>query len=72
MLWARQASKHQMYLLISPEQLLSDALQTASKADVIVAVLGEPAAWSGEASSLTDIGIQKAQQDASESSCFDR
>jgi beta-glucosidase len=47
---------------ISPELLLSDALQTASKADVIVAVLGEPAAWSGEASSLTDIGIQKAQQ----------
>ena len=46
----------------SPEQLLKEALQTAEKADVIVAVLGEPSAWSGEASSMSDIGIQKVQQ----------
>jgi len=46
----------------SPEQLLKEALQTAKKADVIVAVLGEPSAWSGEASSMSDIGIQKVQQ----------
>jgi len=44
------------------EQLLNEAIQTAKQADVIVAVLGEPAAWSGEASSMTDIGIQKVQQ----------
>lgn len=44
------------------EQLLNEALQTAKQADVIVTVLGEPAAWSGEASSMTDIGIQKVQQ----------
>jgi len=46
----------------SPEQLLKEALQTAEKADVIVAVLGESTAWSGEASSMSDIGIQKVQQ----------
>lgn len=45
------------------EQLLKEALQTAAGADVVVAVLGEPAAWSGEASSLTEIGLQQVQQD---------
>ena len=49
--------------MLSTEQLLNDALQAAKKADVVVAVLGEPAAWSGEASSLSDIGIQKVQKD---------
>jgi beta-glucosidase len=44
------------------EQLLNEALQTAARADVVVAVLGESVAWSGEASSLTDIGLQKVQQ----------
>ncbi len=44
-------------------QLLDEALQVAGKADVVVAVLGEPSAWSGEASSMTDIGLQKVQQD---------
>lgn len=48
--------------VLSAGQLLDEALKTADKADVIIAVLGEPAAWSGEASSLTDIGIQKVQQ----------
>ncbi len=48
---------------VSPEQLLKDALQTAGRADVIVAVLGEPSSWSGEASSMSDIGLQKVQQD---------
>ena len=48
--------------VLSAGELLDEALQTADKADVIVVVLGEPAAWSGEASSLTDIGIQKVQQ----------
>jgi beta-glucosidase len=48
--------------VLSSEQLLKEALQTADKADVIVAVLGESCSWSGEASSMTDIGIQKVQQ----------
>jgi beta-glucosidase len=48
--------------VLSSDELLKEALQTADKADVVVAVLGEPAAWSGEASSMTDIGIQKVQQ----------
>jgi beta-glucosidase len=47
---------------VSPGQLMNEALQTAGKADVVVVVLGEPAAWSGEASSLTEIGIPKVQQ----------
>ena len=48
--------------VVSPEQLLKEALQTAGKADVIVAVLGESSSWSGEASSMSDIGLQKVQQ----------
>jgi beta-glucosidase len=54
--------KNSSETVTSPEQLLKEALQTAKKADVIVAVLGEPSAWSGEASSMSDIGIQKIQQ----------
>ena len=48
--------------VLSSEQLLKEALQTADKADVIVAVLGESSSWSGEASSMSDIGIQSEQQ----------
>ena len=48
--------------VVSSRQLLKEALQTADEADVIVAVLGEPSAWSGEASSLSDIGLQRVQQ----------
>jgi beta-glucosidase len=48
--------------VVSTEDLLKEALETAAKADVIVAVLGESSAWSGEASSMSDIGIQKVQQ----------
>jgi beta-glucosidase len=47
---------------MSSEQLLKAAVEAAVKADVVVAVLGEPSAWSGEASSLSDIGLQKVQQ----------
>jgi len=46
----------------TPEQLLNEALAAANKADVIVAALGEPSAWSGEASSMSDISIQKVQE----------
>jgi beta-glucosidase len=48
--------------VLSSEQLQKEALQTADKADVIVAVLGESSSWSGEASSMSDIGIQSVQQ----------
>lgn len=48
---------------IKSDQLLNEALEAAAKADVIIAALGESSAWSGEASSMTDIGLQKVQLD---------
>ena len=48
--------------VITCRELLKEALLTAEKADVIVAVLGESSSWSGEASSMSDIGIQGVQQ----------
>lgn len=45
------------------EKLLDEALAIAAKADVVVAVLGELSSWSGEASSMTHIGLQETQQD---------
>ncbi|HEX2974341.1 MAG TPA: beta-glucosidase BglX [Bacteroidales bacterium] len=48
---------------VSADQLIKEAVQNAQKADVVVAVLGEPSAWSGEAASMTNIGLQKVQQD---------
>jgi beta-glucosidase len=44
------------------EELLNEAVETANQSDVVVAVLGEAAAWSGEASSRSDIGIPDVQQ----------
>jgi len=44
------------------DALLKEALATTEKADVIVAALGESVGWSGEASSMSDISIQKTQQ----------
>jgi beta-glucosidase len=46
----------------SPAQLLTEALETAAKADVIVAVLGESKAMSGEAASRADIGLPESQK----------
>lgn len=46
----------------TPRQLLDEALQVSADADVIVAVLGESAAMSGEASSRSDISIPESQQ----------
>lgn len=43
-------------------RMLEEAKKTAEKADVIVAVLGEPRAWSGEAASRADIGIPECQK----------
>ena len=46
----------------SPEELINEAVVTASKADVIVAVLGEAADMSGESSSRSDINIPESQK----------
>jgi len=48
---------------LTSAQLLKDALEATEKADVIVAALGEPSSWSGEAASMADISLQKVQQD---------
>jgi len=45
------------------QQLLDEALAIASKADVIVAALGESAEMSGESSSRTNISIPQSQKD---------
>lgn len=44
------------------QDLLNEALRTAARADVIVAVLGESSEMSGESSSRSEIGIPDAQQ----------
>ncbi len=46
----------------SAEAIRNEALQVAKNADVIVAAVGESAEMSGEASSRSDIGIPKVQQ----------
>jgi beta-glucosidase len=45
----------------SPEQMLNEATSVASKADVVVAVLGEAADMTGESSSMSNIGLQESQ-----------
>lgn len=47
----------------TPQQLINEALATAYKADVVVAVLGEPFGMSGEAASVTDIRLLENQRD---------
>ncbi|MEO6491157.1 MAG: beta-glucosidase BglX [Ferruginibacter sp.] len=44
------------------QQLIDDALAVASKADIIVAVLGESQGMSGEAATRSNIGIPQSQQ----------
>jgi beta-glucosidase len=46
----------------TPEQLLTEALTTANKADVIVAVVGEASEMSGEAASRSDISLPASQR----------
>jgi beta-glucosidase len=46
----------------SPQQMIDEAVATANKADVVVAVLGEAADMTGESSSMSDIGLQKSQK----------
>ncbi|HET7116821.1 MAG TPA: glycoside hydrolase family 3 C-terminal domain-containing protein, partial [Hanamia sp.] len=46
----------------SPEEMINDAVATADKADVVVAVLGEAADMTGESSSMSHIGLQLSQE----------
>jgi beta-glucosidase len=45
----------------SPQQMIDEAVAAANASDVVVAVVGEAADMSGEASSRTDIGIPESQ-----------
>ncbi len=47
---------------LSPEQLLQQAVATANRADVIVAVVGEASEMTGEAASRSDIGLPQSQK----------
>jgi beta-glucosidase len=46
----------------SPEQMLAEAVEVAARAQVVVAVLGESAAMSGEAASRSEIGLPECQE----------
>ncbi|MFL5810356.1 MAG: beta-glucosidase BglX [Flavisolibacter sp.] len=47
---------------LSPDQLINQAVQTANRADVIVAVVGEASEMSGEAASRSDISLPASQR----------
>jgi beta-glucosidase len=47
----------------SPRELIDEAVASASKADVVVAVLGESFAMSGEAASRSEIGLPDNQEE---------
>jgi beta-glucosidase len=46
-----------------PQAMIDEAVETAKKADVVVAVVGESANMSGESSSRSDINIPETQRD---------
>lgn len=46
----------------SPQEMIDEAVKTAQQADVVVAVLGEAADMTGEASSRADIGLPESQE----------
>jgi len=46
-----------------PQEMIDEAVATANKADVVVAVVGESANMSGESSSRSDINIPESQRD---------
>src|SRR5688500_10408472 len=46
----------------SPDVMIEEAVAAAAKADVVVAVVGEAAEMTGEASSMSNIAIQPSQQ----------
>ncbi len=45
----------------SPDEMIAEAVAAANKADVVVAVVGEAADMTGEASSRSDIGLPQSQ-----------
>jgi len=47
---------------LSPDQLLRQATETANKADVVVAVVGEASEMTGEAASRSDISLPESQR----------
>ena len=47
----------------SPADLLAEAVETANNSDVVVAVLGEPAAMTGEAASRSELGLPESQEE---------
>ncbi|MGZ3871924.1 MAG: beta-glucosidase BglX [Mucilaginibacter sp.] len=47
----------------TPQEMIDEAVETAKKADVVVAVVGESANMSGESSSRADINIPESQQE---------
>jgi beta-glucosidase len=47
----------------SPKEMIDEAVETAKKSDVVVAVVGESANMSGESSSRSDISIPESQRD---------
>jgi beta-glucosidase len=49
--------------ILSPQQLVDIAVQTARRADVVVAVLGESFGMSGEAASRSSIGLPENQKE---------
>ncbi len=44
------------------DQMINEAVDAANRADVVVAVVGEAADMTGEASSMSDIGLQQSQK----------
>jgi beta-glucosidase len=46
----------------APQQMIDEAVATANRADVVVACLGEAADFTGEASSMSNIGLQQSQE----------
>ncbi|HWZ15074.1 MAG TPA: beta-glucosidase BglX [Mucilaginibacter sp.] len=47
----------------APQAMIDEAVETAKKADVVVAVVGESANMSGESSSRSDINIPESQRE---------
>jgi len=61
----KHKNKNAAKITIDPKQsehLLNEAIKTAQKSDIIVAVLGEPRAWSGEAASRSNINLPDCQK----------
>ena len=46
----------------SPQEMITEAVAVASRADVVLAVLGESPAMSGEAASRSEIGLPECQE----------